>query len=199
MALILKILFVVSEFVYLFVIEGPHKVRNRRLAPDVSCETPVHILLMLATFAGMHIVPTLYVFSPWLDFADLAPRPLVRAAAGVLGAVVLGGALLLFWRAHRDLGDAWSPTLELRGGHKLVTGGVYHVVRHPIYAACWMWGVAQSLVLQNWIAGPAALVLFLPVYLYRIRHEERMMIDAFGDEYRDYRGRTGRVIPRLWS
>jgi protein-S-isoprenylcysteine O-methyltransferase Ste14 len=53
------------------------------------------------------------------------------------------------------------------------------------------------LLLQNWIAGWASLVLFLPVYLLRVPREEQMMLDEFAEEYRTYMNRTGRVIPRL--
>lgn len=83
--------------------------------------------------------------------------------------------------------------------HALVTQGIYRHMRHPIYAAQWLWGIAQPLLLQNWIAGLAGLVSFLPVYLYRVPREEQMMLEHFGEEYRSYMGRTGRIIPRLWG
>jgi len=54
------------------------------------------------------------------------------------------------------------------------------------------------LLLQNWIAGPALLVTFAGLYLVRVRREEQMMLENFGEEYRLYMNRTGRVIPRLW-
>jgi len=103
----------------------------------------------------------------------------------------------LFWRSHGDLGRNWSPSLQLREGHELVTGGVYRSIRHPMYASMWLWGVAQALLLQNWIAGWAGLVSFVPLYLLRVPREERMMLDEFGEEYRSYMNRTGCIIPRL--
>jgi protein-S-isoprenylcysteine O-methyltransferase Ste14 len=111
--------------------------------------------------------------------------------------IILAMAVWLFWRSHADLGRNWSPSLELREGHELVTEGVYRSVRHPMYASMWLWGVAQALLLQNWIAGWVSLVMFMPLYLLRVPREERMMLDEFGEEYRAYMDRTGRVIPRL--
>jgi len=67
-----------------------------------------------------------------------------------------------------------------------------------MYAAHLLWGIAQALLLQNWIAGLSMLVFFLPVYLYRVPHEEQMMLEHFGEEYRSYMNRTGRIIPRVW-
>ena len=79
----------------------------------------------------------------------------------------------------------------------LVTQGVYQYIRHPIYAAVWLTGLAQLSLLANWIAGLAGLLSFLPVYLVRVAREERMMLDHFGDEYRAYMNRTGTIMPRL--
>ena len=66
-----------------------------------------------------------------------------------------------------------------------------------MYAAHWLWAIAQTLLLANWIAGPSMLVTFLPLYLLRVRNEERMMLEHFGDEYRRHIARTGRVFPRI--
>jgi protein-S-isoprenylcysteine O-methyltransferase Ste14 len=66
-----------------------------------------------------------------------------------------------------------------------------------MYASMWLWGMAQTLLLQNWIAGWAGLVLFLPMYVLRVPREEQMMVEQFGETYREYINRTGRVVPRL--
>jgi protein-S-isoprenylcysteine O-methyltransferase Ste14 len=86
---------------------------------------------------------------------------------------------------------------QLCEGHEVVTEGVYRSIRHAMYASMWLWGVAQALLLQNWVAGWASLVLFLPLYLLRVPREEQMMLDEFGEEYRAYMNRTGRVVPHL--
>jgi protein-S-isoprenylcysteine O-methyltransferase Ste14 len=108
----------------------------------------------------------------------------------------MAGALVVFWRAHADLGQNWSPTLQIREGHRLVTNGIYQSIRHPMYASQWLWVIAQALLLQNWIAGLGGVISFLPMYLLRVGPEEQMMVDEFGEEYRNYMGRTGRVLPK---
>lgn len=154
--------------------------------------------LLLLVFLGMQAVPLLYVLTPWLNFADHHLPAWAGWAAALLGAAVFAVALWLLWRSHADLGRNWSPTLEIREGHSLVTHGVFHYIRHPMYAAHLLWAIAQALLLQNWIAGPAFLALSLPLYLLRVPREERMMLEHFGEEYRSYIGRTGRLIPRVW-
>ena len=74
---------------------------------------------------------------------------------------------------------------------------IYGYIRHPMYASHWLWSIAQVLLLQNWIAAFASLVTFIPLYLRRVPQEEQMMLEHFGEEYRTYMERTGRVIPRL--
>ena len=109
--------------------------------------------------------------------------------------MVLG--LWLFYRSHTDLGTNWSVTLQTREEHSLVTTGIYSRIRHPMYSAMFALGVAQALFLPNWIVGPAYLVSFGLLYVFRVRIEERMMLDRFGTEYEEYVQRTGRLIPRL--
>jgi protein-S-isoprenylcysteine O-methyltransferase Ste14 len=142
---------------------------------------------------GMFVVPLIYVLTPWLDFADYH----LPTWAGWIGVAIFALSLWLLWRSHADLARNWSPRLEFLEGHSLVTHGVFRHIRHPMYAAHLLWGIAQVFLLQNWIAGFGMLVTFLPGYFYRTRVEERMMINHFGDEYRVYMEHTGRVFPRL--
>ncbi len=152
--------------------------------------------LMLLTTLGMIVVPFLYLFTRRLDFADYSLPPTASLVAGSLGAALFIAALVLLWRSHADLAGSFSPGLQIKKGHKLVTTGVYERVRHPMYAAHLLWAVAQLLLLKNAIAGPAFLAASLPLYVARIPREEEMMLDQFGEEYRRYMERTGRVVPR---
>lgn len=123
--------------------------------------------------------------------------PGAKGWIGGIGATILASAVWLFWRSHADLGRNWSPSLQLREEHQLVTTGVYRSIRHPMYASQWLWSVAHPLLLQNWIARWSSLLLFLPLYLSRVPREEQMMLERFGEAYRAYMRRTGCVIPRL--
>ena len=144
------------------------------------------------------ILGLVYVFSNRLDFANChLPRSL-RSLAGMAGMIVFAAANWLLWRSHADLADNWSPTLEVRENHTLVTDGVFYYIRHPMYAAHWLWAVAQSLLLHNWIAGLASLVAIIPLYFRRVPEEEQLMLDQFGGEYQEYMTRTGRIMPRIF-
>jgi protein-S-isoprenylcysteine O-methyltransferase Ste14 len=197
-ASIFKIIFVLS-WILAETIRFPHRMRNkverRNRTMQSSRVNALDVTLDLLAFTGLQVLPLIYVFTPWLSFADY----LLPAWAGWLGVLVMGASLALLWRAHNDLGTSWSPTVEISQEHHLVTHGIYAVIRHPIYAAMWLWAIAQALLLPNWLGGLSGLALFLLVYLYRTPREERMMLDQYGDAYRQYSQRTGGVLPRLWG
>lgn len=180
-------------------IRAPHERRRGQTRVAVDRVSGSERSLIGLLFVGMVFLPAVYALTPWLDRADYRLSPEARDRVGGAGAAVMALALWLFWRSHADLGRNWSPSLQLREGHTLVVRGVYRYIRHPMYGSQWLWGTAQGLLLQNWIAGWASLVLFLPLYLSRAPREERMMLERFGEEYRAYMRRTGRVFPRLGS
>lgn len=190
--LFFKLAFCFGAAVYLALI-GMRRSKNRRNVVVDRRESPVHSLLSMLAFMGTHVIPLVYVFTSWLDFVDYH-RP---AFVGWMGLLIFVGSLGLIWKAHHDLGRNWSIRMEVAEDQTLVTQGIYQYIRHPIYAGMWLWGIGQALVLSNWIAGLAALVLFVPVYFYRVPREEQMMVERFGDEYLAYTERIGRIIPRL--
>lgn len=150
-------------------------------------------LLLLVIPSGL-LLPLLYLFTPLLWFADYR----LPSFLPWCGLVIMLAAIWLFWRSHADLGLNWSATLEVRKDHQLVTKGVYRWIRHPMYAAIFLFSLAQGLLLPNWLAGWSALVPFTLLYILRTPREEQMMCNVFGDEYRAYMQRTGRIFPRLW-
>ena len=180
------------EFLLITAVRSAHTTKYRSLKTILDKNTLLDMILL--GLAGIvMLIPMVYVFSSVLDFADYAlPR-----WVGWTGAVLLGMGICLLWRSHTDLGRNWTPTLGIRNEHKLVTGGVYKYIRHPMYAAHWLWAIAQVLMLHNWIAGYSFLIIVIPQYLIRVNDEEQMMLDQFGETYRIYMKRTGRMVPRL--
>ena len=174
------------------VIRAPYYKNPKAAKAEQRVSRIEQVLLTLLTLGGV-ILPLIYSVTRWLDFANYS-LPLWM---GWLGVLLLIFALIVFYYAHKDLGSNWSPSLEVYESHALVTNGIYGYIRHPMYATQWIFSVAQILLLQNWIAGPASLAVFIPFYLLRVKAEEKMMLDQFGDQYREYMNRTGAVIPKI--
>lgn len=182
-----------AGFIIYVIIRGVFESRAKGNEKIVSRVDGVERMLMVIVFTGNLLLPLLYLFTPWLDFANYR----LPAFAPWCGAALMALALWLFWRSHSDLGANWSYTLEMRKGHELVRHGVYSSIRHPMYASIILFGLAQGLLLENWLAGWSALATFTVMYLLRASREEEMMCEFFGDEYRSYMRETGRIIPRM--
>ena len=174
----------------------PHERRRRQTWMVVDRVSALERLLVALMSVGLFFILAVYVLTPWLSWADYHLSPRGTRRAGGVGAAILAVAVWVFWRSHTDLGRNWSPSLQIREGHTLVTEGVYRSIRHPMYASLWLWGIAQTLLLQNWVAAWASIVLILPMYILRVPREEQMMLEQFGEAYRVYMNRTGRVVPR---
>ena len=140
------------------VIRAPlRKTWKRSPKTDQRVSRTEKILLGLLS-VGMLIIPLIYSLTNWLEFANY----ILPVWLGWLGVFLLICALFVFTRAHVDLKSNWSPTLEVFEKHTLVTDGIYGYIRHPMYTSQWLWVIAQILLLQNWIAGPIDLIIFIP-------------------------------------
>lgn len=174
-------------------IRAPHGRRNRRVKVATSYKTRLETCLLMLAWIGF-LVPLIWVVSPVFSFAEF---PLL-AGPLVAGVICLGIGLWLFYRSHADLGANWSITLEVHEEHRLITQGVYHRIRHPMYLALALYALGQALVIPNWVAGPSNLIAFVILFALRVRAEERMMSARFGAEYAAYSARTKRLIPGVW-
>jgi protein-S-isoprenylcysteine O-methyltransferase Ste14 len=190
-----KIIFVLGFVVANFVIRTPYLKAHHRLPIRANRTSRLDTSLFLAVSLGGFLIPLLYVFTPLFSFVDYS----IPGRVGVAGVVVLILANWVFWRSHKDLGGNWSPTLQIRQDHKLVTQGIYQRIRHPMYLSLWLLVIAQAMILPNLVAGFAGLLPFGMLYFQRVAKEERMMAEEFGRDYEHYLQRTGRLLPKLWS
>ena len=173
-----------------WLIRFPYERKVRKNAIRTNQRDRTELLLLGISLTGLGIVPIVYVFTGF----TFGARPFVPALAW-LGVATGLLSLWLFWRTHKDLGRNWSVSLEVRDKHELITGGVYRYVRHPMYSAFFLWAIAQFLLLPNWVAGLSGIVGFGTLYLFRVGREEKLMLDAFGEQYRAYMERTARILP----
>jgi protein-S-isoprenylcysteine O-methyltransferase Ste14 len=110
--------------------------------------------------------------------------------------LVLG--LALRWTAILTLGPLFTTKVAVRPGQHLVRTGVYRHVRHPAYSGLLLAFLGLGLAFGNWLS---LLVSFIPVVvalLYRIRVEERALVETLGRDYADYCRVTRRLIPGVY-
>jgi len=114
-----------------------------------------------------------------------------------LGVVLFaaGGALRL-WPVF-VLGRRFSGLVAIQPGHRLVTSGIYRVVRHPSYLGLLVNSLGWALAFRSAV-GVLLTALILPPLVARIRAEERLLRARFGLEYDAYCSRTARLLPGLY-
>jgi protein-S-isoprenylcysteine O-methyltransferase Ste14 len=95
------------------------------------------------------------------------------------------------------LGRRFSGLVAIQPGHRLVTTGLYGIIRHPSYLGLFVLALGWGLVFRSGV-GVIIAVLMLIVLLARIDSEERLLSETFGAEYDAYRARTWRLVPYLY-
>ncbi len=150
-------------------------------------------LANLFSVPGLIAVVVYVVYPPWMAWASL---PLSGGLRSLGVGLALAGFILLQW-SQQALGKNWSDTPRLMKDQMLVTSGPYRWIRHPIYTAFFLVMSAPLFLSANWFIGVLWIGMTVLDVMSRVRFEEAMMMEAFGDPYRIYVQRTGRFLPRL--
>jgi protein-S-isoprenylcysteine O-methyltransferase len=117
-------------------------------------------------------------------------RP-VAAAAFVVGTIVR-------WYAILSLGRFFTVNVAIASDHQLIESGPYQWVRHPSYTGALLAFLGLGLCLDNWASLGALMLPVSMVFWWRMRIEERALLETFGERYRDYMRRTRRLIPFIY-
>lgn len=121
----------------------------------------------------------------------------ITSAHNVVGLTLLGVGLAIMLIAQATLWRFYSSTLVIRDGHRLITHGIYRLARHPIYLGATL-GLMGVPVYVSSLYGLLAMSLLVPLFLHRIRMEERMLAEEFGDAHREYCRSARKLIPFIY-
>lgn len=135
------------------------------------------------------------VLPPWADRGGI--WSLDGASVRWLGALLYAvGIVVRLWPVY-VLGDRFSGLVAIQPGHRLVTTGVYSVVRNPSYLGLLVATLGWGLAFNSWVGVLLAAAL-LPPLVARMHAEERLLRDQFGDEYAAYCAGTWRLLPFVY-
>lgn len=134
---------------------------------------------------------THFVFPGWHDKVNFVG---LTAALGI--------ALIAVGQTVRSVAMAQAGTnfnhlvqSSKKSDHELVTDGIYAVLRHPSYFGFFWWGLGTQLMLGNVVCFFIYAAVLWRFFSHRIMHEEKFLVNFFGEEYRKYRARTTVAIP----
>ncbi len=173
---------------------GQKQTRQERWAIQTRYENKWLVFFRVIVFFTTLLFAIIWVFlpalvPPWTQFAIFS---WIRWLGMAIGIIMIPS---IVW-VGRSLGRQVSGSLELREKHQLVTHGPYKYIRHPMYLGYLIFTLAMLLVCVNLILLFLILIGVVLVIL-RMNVEEQMMIEQFGDAYREYMEKTGRLFPRL--
>jgi protein-S-isoprenylcysteine O-methyltransferase len=137
------------------------------------------------------------VAAPVLNAYGVADTGLGSVVGWVGVAVMVGGLALRLW-SQAVLGRYYTSTLRHADDQPVIASGPYHLLRHPGYAGLLLAWLGAGLATGNWAVGLAIALLMVVAYGYRIAAEEFMLLDAFGDPYKEYMARTWRLVPYVY-
>ncbi len=151
------------------------------------------VLLILTKVSVISVLLVYLLLPDTIAWMSIGLPAAIRILGGVFG---VAGVALLRW-ADQTLAENLSVSLQIKEGHTLVTTGPYSRVRHPVYTATLMFFVGIGLLASNWLVAAVCVGTITCFYALRIPVEEQMMLDHFGDRYRQYRRGTGRLLPPI--
>lgn len=133
----------------------------------------------------------LFQFVPQPVRAEITYSNRILEAAGV--AILFVATIFTLW-ARFKLGTMWTSSPTIKEHHELRTDGPYSVTRHPIYT-----GILGMLIGTTSFYGFGVLMVFVALfaaYLFlKIRAEERLLRETFGDRYRTYQSQVPKLLP----
>lgn len=146
--------------------------------------------MILPGFLAVFFAPPL----EYLYLSETLPRGLTIQLIGLF--IIVIAVFLHLW-TRVTLKRMYSGSVQVQPGHTLVREGPYRFVRHPGYAGFILMALGLCIGYSSLIGLIAILILMLPGLAYRMQVEEKYLIEAFGDAYRDYTLTTKRILPGI--
>ena len=111
-------------------------------------------------------------------------------------AMIFFGSLLRRY-CWRTLGQYFTGDVRVRADQPVIRTGPYRLVRHPSYTAGMMMNIGVGVALGSWVSFVILTIGTIATYLYRVRVEERALLNTIGEPYRSYMRESKRFIPYI--
>jgi protein-S-isoprenylcysteine O-methyltransferase len=115
-----------------------------------------------------------------------------------LGFILIAIGLIIRVWSILTLKQHFTYSVSQVENHQLIETGLYKNIRHPGYLGQLLIFIGISTSLSNWLS---ILLMMIPIcigYIYRIKVEEKFLLEQLGEKYLDYQKRTKRLIPMVY-
>ena len=183
-----KIHFLITGSVFMWLTQPAFTVEDTNTKKD-SDKFSVVLILMMSFIS---------VITPVIDWAYFMNSHAQFTAFTLVGMVMMIIGLVFRAWAVKTLGEFFTPTVQIKKAHQLITGGPYSIVRHPSYTGAFLSIIGGAVMLESWIGFSLACIAMTIAYYVRIRIEEYELSAHFGRRYLEYKHTTKRIIPFVW-
>ena len=149
----------------------------------------------LLSLFGITLFMALIIYAFYTSMFYWMQMPLIAIVRWIGVIIGLCSLPLIGW-VQWTLGESFSKTLTIQKDHKLITTGPYSRIRHPMYSVHTIWFLSWFFISTNLLFA-VSWILWICYVIIRIPQEEKMLIETFGDKYREYMENTGSLFPRM--
>jgi protein-S-isoprenylcysteine O-methyltransferase Ste14 len=185
----------VAVIVLTMTVTAYHRIQAARSGERISHKEEGYVFAAVLRLAGVALwISTLgYLVVPTrFQWASMPLPTWLRWTGFVTGALC---SVLMYWTLS-SLGRNLTDTVVTRAMATLVTHGPYRWVRHPFYVTAALLMTSVTLLSANWLIGVSSVAL-LALIAIRTPKEEHLLIERFGQDYRNYMATTGRFFPKI--
>jgi len=140
---------------------------------------------------AMILVIVLARFESGALILRVVPDSFLTEITGII--LTIAGLGFSTW-ARYHLGKYWSSMVMVKVGHRLIRTGPYRIVRNPIYTGMLIAFVGASIAIGELFAFVALVIGFASIWV-KIKTEEEILTEKFGEEYLQYKRDVKALIP----
>jgi protein-S-isoprenylcysteine O-methyltransferase Ste14 len=178
------IIWLLPEFIASFT----DRMSSNAKVSDGASHVVIFVSIWLAIYAGY-----------WSAFVV---RPLAipwhRTLLFAVGIFLMLAGVAFRWYSIRVLGKYFTRQVAIQPGQTVVENGPYRLIRHPSYSGALLTIFGLGLAFTNWLSLIGVVTLAFVGYSYRVWVEEKTLVNALGEPYRQYMKRTKRFIPFVY-
>ncbi len=120
-----------------------------------------------------------------------------RTLLFAIGVFLMLAGVAFRWYSIKILGKYFTRQVTIQPGQTVVENGPYRLIRHPSYSGALITIFGLGLAFTNWLSLIVVMVITFIGYSYRVSVEEKTLVNALGEPYREYMKHTKRFIPFL--
>ena len=150
-------------------------------------------------FYWLPLILAIYLLGPDERFGNSLIKGNFVSNSNLTGAIGLSlcylGLAIACWSRYL-LGKNWSVSVQKKEDHELIKNGAYKLIRHPIYSGLILMFLGNAIIVGTW-RGLIGVLIVSVSFWFKLKKEEKWLIDLFGNKYQEYILKTKALVPWL--